>query len=298
MAKSFRHRWTKFTGAAKIYPMSNASKTPARKRATGKTELVDWYDRPQYFDMIFRDETADEVRFFEAAFERFAKGPVKRVFEPGCGSGRLVAAMAAKGYQVAGLDLNDSMLAYLRQRLKRRGLDATLYAGDMARLDEAGVSGTFDASFNTFNTFRHLLDEATAVAHLRQVADRVRLGGVYILGFHIIPLDAFEVETERWSAKHGGTTVKMTLTARDPNRRRRLETVCVDIRARRATGKVEKLRSEFDLRLYTVPQAKKLFATVNDVWEIAEIFDFHYDIDEPREFDDDLTDALFILRRR
>jgi len=77
-----------------------------------------------------------------------------------------------------------------------------------------------------------------------------------------------------------------------------LETVCVDIRARRATGKVEKLRSEFDLRLYTVPQAKKLFATVNDVWEIAEIFDFHYDIDEPREFDDDLTDALFILRRR
>ena len=59
--------------------------------------MASWYDYPQYFDMVFRDETAAEVHFFEKAFSRFAQGQVQRVLEPGCGSGRLVAEMAAKG---------------------------------------------------------------------------------------------------------------------------------------------------------------------------------------------------------
>ena len=33
--------------------------------------MASWYDHPQYFDMVFRDETAAEVRFFEQAFSRF-----------------------------------------------------------------------------------------------------------------------------------------------------------------------------------------------------------------------------------
>ena len=59
---------------------------------------VGWYDYPQYFDMVFRDETAAEVNFFKQAFDVYATGTVKRLYEPGCGSGRLVVAMAAAGY--------------------------------------------------------------------------------------------------------------------------------------------------------------------------------------------------------
>lgn len=72
----------------------------------------------------------------------------------------------------------------------------------------------------------------------------------------------------------------------------------VSVKAEKKSGSVERIRSEFPLRIYTPAQAKKLLAKVSDVFEIAGIYDFDYDIEEEREFDNDLTDALFVLKRR
>lgn len=255
---------------------------------------TDWYDYPQYFDMLFRDETADEVTFFEQAFDRYASGSVKSLLEPGCGSGRLVAALAAIDYDVTGVDLNRQMLRYLDSRLRRRGLSAKTIQADMSDME---LGQKFDAAFCTFNTFRHLLDESTAIQHLRCVAQHVRSGGLYILGFHIIPMDADPECTEHWSASHGGTAVKGTLKVIDFDRTARKEQLRVTIRASKRSGQKHRIVSEFTLRVYTAAQARRILKKVNDVWEIAETYDFDYDIDEPRDFDNDLTDALFVLRR-
>jgi len=257
--------------------------------------MASWYDHPQYFDMVFRDETAAEVAFFEAAFQRFSRIPVKRLLEPGCGSGRLVAAMAARNYQVTGLDLSEAMLDYLKRRLKRRGLTAERICGDMTSMRFAKP---FDSAFCTFNTFRHLTREQDALAHLRSVADHLRPGGLYILGFHLIPLDADPECIERWTASHGGTKVHVTLKVIDFDRQRRQEMLRVSVKAEKRSGKIERIRSEFPLRIYTPIQGKNLLKKVAGVFEIAGIYDFDYDIDQPRELDDDLTDAVFVLRRR
>ena len=256
--------------------------------------VATWYDHPQYFDMVFRDETAAEVRFFQQAFERFADGNVQRLLEPGCGSGRLVAAMAAKGFDVTGLDLSQPMLDYLTRRLERAKMDAEVVLGDMT---DMSFPSQFDAAFCTFNTFRHLLDDQAAITHLRSVAKNLRPGGLYILGFHLIPMDADPECTERWVAKHGGTKVHVTLKVIDFDRRKRQEMLRVSIKAEKRSGKIERVRSEFPLRIYTPAQAKKLLAKVSDELQIVGIYDFDYDIDEEREFDNDLTDALFVLKR-
>jgi SAM-dependent methyltransferase len=257
--------------------------------------MENWYDYPQYFDMVFRNETAAEVAFFERAFDRFASGRVRRLLEPGCGSGRLVAAMAARGYQVTGLDLSQSMLDYLAVRLRRRNLNASLVQANMT---EMSLPRTFDAAFCTFNTFRHLLTDRDAVAHLRSTADHVRKGGIYVLGFHLIPMDADPECTERWRASHGGTQVSVTLRVTDFQRRARQEKLRVTIKAVKRDGTIKRIASEFYLRLYTSTQARQMFQQVADVWEIHSIHDFDYQIDEPRELDDDLTDAVFVLKRR
>lgn len=257
--------------------------------------MASWYDHPQYFDMVFRNETAAEVKFFEQAFDRFASVKVRRVLEPGCGSGRLVAEMAARGYDTTGLDLSQPMLDYLRKRLDRRGLKAELVLGDMTSMS---FRRKFDSAFCTFNTFRHLTDEDDAIGHLRSVGDHLRKGGLYILGFHLIPMDADPECTERWKATHGGTTVNVTLRVIDFNRKTREEMLRVSVKAQKRSGKLERIQSEFPLRIYTPAQAKKLLSKVDDIYEIAGIYDFDYDIDEPRKFDNDLTDALFVLKRR
>ncbi|TWU60558.1 dTDP-3-amino-3,6-dideoxy-alpha-D-glucopyranose N,N-dimethyltransferase [Rubripirellula tenax] len=257
--------------------------------------MADWYDHPQYFDMVFRDETDDEVVFFEEVFERFGEGEVKRLLEPGCGSGRLVVAMAAKGYDVTGLDLSQPMLSYLRGRMKRRKLTGTVVQGDMT---DMSFPKAFDAAFCTFNTFRHLINEGAAEKHLRSVAANVRAGGLYILGFHLIPMDADPDCTERWKASSGGTKVSVTLRVIDFDRKRRQEMLRVSIKAVKRSGAVERIRSEFPLRLYTPTQAKRLLEKVADVWQIRGIYDFDYDLDSPRKIDNDLTDAVFVLGRK
>ncbi len=268
--------------------------------------MEDWYDYPQYFDMVFRDETAAEVDFFEAAFDRFGYGKVGlghrevgrkkvcRLLEPGCGSGRLVAAMASRGYDVTGLDLNPAMLNYLRKRLLRRKLKSTLVQGDMTQM---AFRRPFDAAFCTFNTFRHLTSEQSARNHLISVAKNLVPGGLYILGFHCIPLDADTDSDERWRASHGGTSVHMTLKVVAFDRKNRQEVLRASIKAETRSGKIHRVRSEFPLRLYTIQQAMSLFASVKDHLELVEVYDFDYDIDNPRRIDDDLTDAVFVFRK-
>jgi SAM-dependent methyltransferase len=80
-----------------------------------------WYDYPQYYDIAFRSETRLEADFFEAAFRKYCPFLVRRLLEPACGTGRLVREMAARGYRMAGFDLSEPSLAYLRRRLARRG---------------------------------------------------------------------------------------------------------------------------------------------------------------------------------
>jgi SAM-dependent methyltransferase len=252
----------------------------------------DWYDFPQYFDLAFRDETPAEVEFFQAAFDRYAHRPVRRVYEPGCGSGRLVVAMADAGYAMTGVDLNQPSLRYLRNKLRRRKLDADLIQADIC---EYRVDEPVDAAFCTFNTFRQLATESQARGHLQSVAASVATGGIYILGFHILPLDIDPSCTEVWRAKQGRTSVTITLRVLDFNRRKRLEQIRISLLGR--TGdKTVRCRTEYAMRLYTAAQVRKLFAALPQ-WEIAGIHDFDYEIDYPLRLDNELTDAVFVLRR-
>ncbi|MEM6473749.1 MAG: methyltransferase domain-containing protein [Planctomycetota bacterium] len=272
-------------------------------KRTSNTVHAEWYDYPQYFDMLFRDETKYEVDFFKDAFKRFADHRVKRLFEPGCGSGRLIVAMAAKGYDATGLDLSDAMLDYMRRKLRRRKLKAHCVKGDMASLglDPLGDAGNvkpFDAAFCTYNTFRHLTSERDAVAHLNGIADMLVPGGLYILGMHLTPEEDYEAVVERFIIRSGGTKLTTTIQVPHTDLKKRLETLRVNLKAVQKSGKTIRIQSEFPLRLYTPTQLRRLFTKLNDRFELVESYDFSYDIDEPCEFDSDLMEGVFILRRK
>jgi SAM-dependent methyltransferase len=252
-----------------------------------------WYDYPQYYDIAFRSETRLEADFFEAAFQKYCPFRIQRLLEPACGTGRLVTEMAARGYRVTGLDLNKPSLEYLQRRLTRRGLDASIFQADMA---DFHLPAPVDAAFCTFDGFRHLLTEATARAHLRCVAQHLRPGGIYILGFHLLPLDADEECTERWTERQGRTQVTVTLRVLETDRRRRIEKLRVSLLAR--TGPKEiRLRHDFPFRMYTAGQFRRLLGSVPEL-ELCEVYDFWYEIDHPFPLDDELADAVFILRKR
>ena len=92
-----------------------------------------------------------------------ARRPVRRVFEPACGSERLLIRFAESGFEVSGNDLNRVAVEYCNARFARKGFPAAAVLGDMANFR---LSRKVDAAFNTINSFRHLLSEELAESHL------------------------------------------------------------------------------------------------------------------------------------
>jgi SAM-dependent methyltransferase len=251
------------------------------------------YDYPQYFDLLFRDETSVEADFIEAACRKYARRDVQRMLEPGCGGGRLILELARRGYDLIGFDQSELAIEFVRKQLSKRNLTAEIFCGE---LDSFRVTRTVDAALCTFNTFRHLLSERAAENHLRCVSQALRRGGIYILGFHLLPLDVDEHCTERWVALSGRTRVSATLRVLSTHRRRRLEQIRLSMLVRRG-DRHWRLRTEFSLRMYTAGQFRRLLERVPEL-ELCDVFDFWYDIDSPLRFDNEITDTVFVLRKK
>jgi SAM-dependent methyltransferase len=278
-------------------------------------ECTSWYDRPEWFEIGFQNETVKEADFFQAAFKKYCDFPVRRLLEPACGSGRIVTEMAARGYDVTGFDLSEPSLKFLRERLKKRRLKATVLKADMTRFK---FHGKFDSAFCTYNSFRVLTSEEAAQSHLKCMADAVRPGGLYFLGMHLAPPGCDPVCIERWIGQRDNTHVTTTLRIVDYNLKQRWERLRINLLVREFSkngksqhaagdnGKVllskrpatvHRLQDEFNYRTYTAAQIRKLIETIGK-WDLLNVFDFWYELDEPQKLDNDLVDALFVLQRR
>jgi len=252
-----------------------------------------WYNYPLYYDIAFQGDTKREADFVEAACRKYCPFPVKKLLEPACGTGRLVRELAARGYRLTGFDLNQPSLDFLKDRLAKRDLRAKTFVGDMA---DFRLPSPVDAAYCTVNTFRLLLTEDAARRHLESVAGSLRPGGIYILGFHLLPLDASEECTERWTESAEGIRVTTTLRVLATDRRRRVETLRTSLLVREE-GQEKRLRDEFQFRMYTAAQFRRLLDGVPSLG-LVDVYDFWYEIDHPLKLDNEISDTVFILKKQ
>ncbi len=234
-----------------------------------------------------------EADFLEAVGARYCPFPVRRLYEPGCGGGRLVVEMARRGYDVVGCDSSQAAIEFARSQLTEAGLAADLHQSDMVtfRPDEP-----VDLAFNLVNTFRHLLSESAAIAHLKSVAASLRPGGLYVIGLHLMPPDADEEDSETWTVTDGQLSVTLYLEVVDFSRQTREERVRFDLDVTDGAERLS-LSTTYSLRLYLAEQMRELLAAVPE-FVLRDVFDFWYDLDEPLELNDDLGDTVLVLQRQ
>ena len=263
------------------------------------TEERDWYDTPLYYDIIFDADTAREGAFLEAVQERHGEaGKGRRLLEPACGSGRLITEMARRGWQVSGFDGSEEMLAFTRERLAQQGLKANLWHDWMQSFTVLGKKkvGGFHLAHCLVSTFKYLLAEAHAVAHLQRVATSLEPGGIYALGIHLTDYNRTTHEHERWVGERDGTHVVCNTRSWPADRRTRLE----DIRTRLKItdkGRTHVQETRWQFRTYNAAQVRSLLKKVPE-FELMACYDFTYDIEAPRQLDDSYSDVILVLRRR
>jgi SAM-dependent methyltransferase len=250
------------------------------------------YDYPKYYDLIFGSDCQAELDFLQDCFTCFADRKVKRLFEPACGTGRLMVRFAKLGFQISGNDLNDKAIDFCNRRLQKFGFPASAFVGDMCDFQ---LKKPVDAAFNTINSFRHLEKPAMAEAHLRVMADAVAPGGLYVLGLHLTPSTEPQVVEETWTAARGNLKIRSKMWLVDRLPAQRLETYRMKYEVTKPSGR-ELLEDQFNFLTYNMKQVLALIAG-EPRWEIAAVFDFAYDVQSPIILDNQTEDVVFVLRR-
>jgi SAM-dependent methyltransferase len=251
------------------------------------------YNHPVYYDLVFASDWVAEFKFLEAAFKKHVTGKTKRLLEPACGTGRLMYRMAKAGYVCDGLDLNEKAIEYCNARLKKHGLKPSAWVANMC---DFTVKKPYDAAFNTINSFRHLDTEKAAVAHFRAMAQAIRPGGIYCLGFHLTPLEGEATDRESWSARRGNLSINTSMWPRDKDVKARIERFNLRFDVYKPTG-MHRIDDCLVLRSYTWKQFASMIKKVPE-WTIETAYDFSYDIDEPIEIDPGTEDVVYILKRK
>ncbi len=251
------------------------------------------YDYPKYYDVLFNSDWKAEYDFLCGCFTKHGRGTVHRLFEPACGTGRLLIKFAQAGYDVAGNDLNAKAIEYCNARLRRYGYAGTAVVGDMCDFQLKRKS---HAAFNTINSFRHLQTEKQAVDHLQCMAGALVEGGLYMLGLHLTPRQAAVCEHEAWTAQRGNLCINSEMQSVEVDRRRRTERVRFTFDIYTPTRQF-RLADEFTFRTYTARQLQDLLGKVPE-FELIETYDFAYEIDSPITIDGKTEDVVYVLRKK
>ena len=275
------------------------------------------YDAPRYWDLAFSDETDFEADFIQASALKYVGTSLPTILEIGCGGGRQVVELARRGLYVTALDIEPACVRFTQSRLKRLGLNALVFRADMAdfmfprRNPAVPLSNCHLVQGDTLhfpqpnsiqvahcfvNSFRHLSTEIHARTHLECVVSALQPGGVYLLGFHLLPPDASEEDCERWTVMHRGTRVTTTVRVLAFSRRTRLETVRFSLKVT-TPKKVLRFASDHQLRIYRADQFLSLLDSVPQL-HLLDVFDFCYDLSEPLPLDNRLGDAVFVLQKQ
>jgi ubiquinone/menaquinone biosynthesis C-methylase UbiE len=100
------------------------------------------------------------------------------VLDLGCGNGRVALALAARGFQVEGIDISPSMIDDARAAAEAAGVDARFRVGDAVKLPQD--ENELDAVVFACNGIGHLTRDGK-VACLIELQRVLRPGGVVLL---------------------------------------------------------------------------------------------------------------------
>lgn len=198
-----------------------------------------------YRPRLTPERTTLEVEFIE---RELALAPGERVLDLACGIGRHAVEMAARGYQVTGVDFNESYLELGRQAAAARGVTLAWAAGDMRAIE---FHRAFDAVYSYFTSFGYYSDddnEQVLERIARALAPRGRLLVDLINRDHLLthPLQ------RTWHQRDDGALL--------------MEENTLDLASSRVTSRQILIESgagahvtkEFDLRAYTCAELTAL----------------------------------------
>jgi SAM-dependent methyltransferase len=150
----------------------------------------------QYDRLYAQKDYRLECDLIESVAQRFARARPRTILDVGCGTGQHAIELAARGYELTGVDLSEAMLAHARRK------SASLSAGSRLRWLQGDVrnfdaSSTFDMAVMMFAVIGYLTSNAQVLEAMRNIRRHLVAGGIFVCDFWFGPAVLTERPTER-----------------------------------------------------------------------------------------------------
>ena len=148
-----------------------------------------WFSSP-YYDLLYKQRNEQEATFCINKFVEFLNIPVgSRILDVACGKGRHSRALAAKGFDVTGIDLSAPSIIEAK---KFETENLHFYVHDM-RLPF--WINYFDYAFNFFTSFGYFRTMREHDDAIRTMAQSMRMNGILMIDYlnvhyaeeHLVP---------------------------------------------------------------------------------------------------------------
>ncbi|MBI5865682.1 MAG: class I SAM-dependent methyltransferase [Planctomycetes bacterium] len=182
-------------------------KTPERSVSSGDpdggaAEFSAYSVPPEVYDLAMTSDLSQECK--RALFVAREQGvEPASVLELGCGTGRLMPAMADLVPRVVGIEIDPLRVSRAQARLRDAGLQGrcAVHVGDMRRF---GLGAQFDLIYFSPNTIRHLLDPSDYPPVWRCCRSHLRPSGVVVVDLVLGYVAEPTGEIWRWGGQAEG----------------------------------------------------------------------------------------------
>lgn len=139
-------------------------------------KVASLYSFPALYESVTRLHTETDKEI-EALHALFATYHVQRVLDVACGIGRHSIPLAQRGYEVVGIDLSESQIAYARAHAEELGVHSATFKANNA--NEFTFENRFDAAICMWTTFSEeplIQDRVT-----ENVSHALASGGIFVI---------------------------------------------------------------------------------------------------------------------
>ena len=112
-----------------------------------KTWFKDWFNSPYYHNLYFKRDENEAAAFIDNLVNYLSPAPGSKMLDVACGRGRHSIQLAAKGFDVTGIDLSEDSINYALQFEKD---NLHFYQHDMRLPFRINY---YDFAFNFFTSF-------------------------------------------------------------------------------------------------------------------------------------------------
>ena len=204
-----------------------------------------------FYDAINSELDYDSwADFIEKIISREYKGTPELVLDLGCGTGSMTLELAARGYDMTGIDYSPEMLDVARRRAEEQGADVLWLCQDMRSFE---LYGTVDVAVCCLDSLNHLTSPADLDKCLSLVHNYLAPDGLFI--FDVNGKYKFEnVYSDRTYAMEEDGAVCLWQNSYNP--RTRLCDFYITLFSECEDGRYERYDEEQTERMYTLRELK------------------------------------------